>query len=198
MPSFFADFHGVSPWNNATGLPLGNFRIQLNDPPACTVGFLPPSQWRSPADTTTMDTPDGLYCKLPQDSPLLVRGARNLPCMAHPGKRAPTVQICDSDKPYEPLAMRQHALGPSPFDPNLISQGIPPDDRIDFEERIYAPSEGTPLPGSAPPPVAVTTYDPRTGRYMAPDGTMHEQSTLGADKPSNWQELLIPPGYVSP
>jgi len=204
LPSFFADFHGVSPWNNATGLPLGNFRIQLNDPPACTVGFLPPSQWRSPADTTTMDTPDGLYCKLPQDSPLLVRGARNLPCMAHPGKRAPTVAICDSDQPYEPLAMRQHAVGPSPFDPNLIAQGISPDDRIDFEERIYAPIEGTPLPEGArqptgpPPPVAVTTYDPRTGRYMAPDGTMHEQPSLGADKPSNWQDLVIPPGLVSP
>ncbi len=201
MPSFFADFHGVSPWNNPTGLPLGNFRIQLNDPPACTVGFLPPSQWRSPADTTTMDTPDGLYCKLPQDSPLAVRGARNLPCMAHPGKRAPTVEICDSDEPYEPLAMRQHALGPSPFDPNLISQGLPPDDRVDADERLFAPIEGTPLPPGVPPPgdgppspVSVTTYDPRTGRYMAPDGTMHEQSTLvPAQRPDNWQELLLPP-----
>jgi hypothetical protein len=205
MPSFFADFHGVSPWNNPTGLPLGNFRIQLNDPPACTVGFLPPSQWRSPADTTTMDTPDGLYCKLPQDSPLAVRGARNLPCMARPGKRAPTVEICDSDEPYEPLAMRQHALGPSPFDPNLISQGLAPDDRVDADERLFAPIEGTPLPPGvpppaggppppAPPPVGVTTYDPRTGRYMAPDGTMHEQSTLvPAQRPDNWQELLLPP-----
>jgi virulence factor Mce-like protein len=200
MPSFFADFHGVSPWNNATGLPLGNFRIQLNDPPACTVGFLPPSQWRSPADTTTMDTPDGLYCKLPQDSPLAVRGARNLPCMGHPGKRAPTVEICNSDKPYEPLAMRQHALGPSPFDPNLISQGIPPDDRTDFSEHLFAPVEGTPPPAvapppTAPPPVSLTTYDPRTGRYMAPDGTMHQQPSLVTQHdPKSWQDLLMPPG----
>ena len=60
----------------------------------------------------TIDTPDDLYCKLPQDSPIAVRGVRNNPCMGHPGKRAPTVEICNSDKPYEPLAMRQHVLGP--------------------------------------------------------------------------------------
>ena len=79
---------------------LGDFTLKISDPPACTVGFLPPSQWRSPADTTDIDTPDGLYCKLPQDSPIGVRGARNYPCMGQPGKRAPTVEICDSDQPY--------------------------------------------------------------------------------------------------
>ncbi len=36
---------------------------------------------------TEVDTPDGMYCKLPQDSPLAVRGARNYPCMrASPAK----------------------------------------------------------------------------------------------------------------
>jgi len=151
--------------NNPIGLPQAEFAINVADPPACSVGFLPPSQWRSPADTTTVDTPDGLYCKLPQDSPIAVRGARNYPCMGHPGKRAPTVEICNSDKPFEPLAMRQHVTGPYPFDPNLISQGVPPDDRVDFNDRINAPTEGTPLPpgahgpapqpadGEVPPPV---------------------------------------------
>ena len=62
--------------------------------------------------------------------PSAVRGARNLPCMDRPGKRAPTVDICDSDQPYEPLAIRQHALGPPPFDPNLVAQGIPLDGRV--------------------------------------------------------------------
>ena len=244
IPPFFADLQAISPDNNATGLPLGNFRIQMNDPPACTVGFLPPSQWRSPADTTTMDTPDGLYCKLPQDSPILVRGARNLPCMGRPGKRAPTVELCDSDKPYEPLAMRQHVLGPAPFDPNLIAQGVPPDDRVDPSQGIFAPVEGTPLPAGvappapaaappdAPPPstapappvippadsggavpaapssattdasispsVAVTTYDPRTGRYMASDGTMQTQSSLvTAHKPDSWQDMVLGPEYTA-
>jgi len=151
LPPLVAFIESSAPENNATGLPLGDFRISIEDPPPCTVGFLPPSQWRSPADLDTVDTPGGLYCKLPQDSPIVVRGARNYPCMGVPGKRAPTVQECYSDKPYQPLAMRQHALGPRPFDPNLIAQGIPPDDRVDYNDRIFAPLEGTPLPAAAPP-----------------------------------------------
>ena len=151
VPSFFAGLGALSHIANATGLPLGNFRVGMGDPPPCTVGFIPPSQWRNPADTTTVDTPEGLYCKLPQDSPITVRGLRNLPCMAHPGKRAPTVELCDSDQPFVPLALRQHALGPYPLDPNLIAQGIPPDDRVTRDDHLYAPVEGAPLPSGAPP-----------------------------------------------
>jgi phospholipid/cholesterol/gamma-HCH transport system substrate-binding protein len=137
--------------DNPEGLPLSDFALTVTDPPPCTVGFLPPSQWRSPADTTTIDTPDGLYCKLPQDSPINVRGARNLPCMGHPGKRAPTVELCNDPKGFQPLAMKEHSLGPFPFDPNLIAQGVAPDDRVDFGDRIFAPIEGTPLPPGAVP-----------------------------------------------
>jgi phospholipid/cholesterol/gamma-HCH transport system substrate-binding protein len=136
--------------NNPTGYPLGEFGASIADPPACVIGFLPPSQWRSPADLTEIDTPDGLYCKLPQDSPIAVRGARNYPCMGFPGKRAPTVQECESDKPFEPLAQRQNALGPYPIDPNLIGQGIPPDDRAGPDADIYGPINGTPMPAGAP------------------------------------------------
>ncbi|AGB24692.1 virulence factor Mce family protein [Mycobacterium sp. JS623] len=137
--------------NNPYGLPLSDFAFTISDPPPCTVGFLPPSQWRSPADTSVIDTPDGLYCKLPQDSPIGVRGARNLPCMGHPGKRAPTVELCNDPKGFQPIQMRQHYLGPYPIDPNLIAQGIPVDDRVDFNDRIFAPTEGTPLPPGAAP-----------------------------------------------
>ena len=92
-----------------------------------------------------------------------MRGARNYPCMGHPGKRAPTVELCNDPKGYQPLAIRQHALGPYPIDPNLIAQGIPLDDRVDFNDRIYAPLEGTPLPPGAVP--AGTPPDP-----LAADG----------------------------
>jgi hypothetical protein len=52
--------------------------------------------------------------------------------------------------------MRGHALGPRAIDPNLIAQGVPPDDRVDFGDRIFAPLEGTPMPPglSAAPSVA--------------------------------------------
>ena len=233
--------------NNGEGIPLGDFGIGISDPPACTVGFLPPSAWRSPEETTTLDTPDGLYCKLPQDSPIAVRGARNYPCMGHPGKRAPTVELCDSDQQYEPLAQRQHTLGPYPIDPNLISQGVPPDSRVNPDANIYGPIEGSPLPPGSPgpsgtppdateptpaqapipssppvapadvldpnavpggppavapssfsgngsgggPSVAVVHYDPRTGRYVGPDGHMYTQADLTAPAAArNWKDML--------
>lgn len=137
--------------NNPTGLAISDFSLTISDPVPCTVGFLPPSQWRSPADTTVIDTPDDLYCKLPQDSPIGVRGARNYPCMGHPGKRAPTVELCNDPEGFRPIALRPHSTGPYPFDPNIIAQGFAVDDRIDFQERIYAPLEGTPLPPGAVP-----------------------------------------------
>lgn len=148
-----------APKNNPTGMAMGDFTLNISDPPACTVGFLPPSAWRSPEDTSDIDTPDGLYCKLPQDSPIGVRGARNYPCMGKPGKRAPTVEICDSDKPFEPLAMRQHALGPYPIDPNLLAQGIPPDSRVDHDNTIYGPINGTPGPATDQPPASTPAPD---------------------------------------
>jgi hypothetical protein len=79
------------------------------------------------------------------------RCARNYPCMGHPGKRAPTVQLCDDPKGFVSLAERQHALGPNPIVPNLIAQGIPPDGRVDADDRLYGPIEGTPLPPGLPP-----------------------------------------------
>lgn len=169
------------PKANSTGLPQGDFSLTVGDPNACLVGFLPPSSWRSPADTTTIDTPDGLYCKLPQDSPVSVRGARNFPCIEHPGKRAPTVQLCDDPRGFVPLAMRQHLTGPLPFDPNLIAQGVPPDDRIDFGDRIYAPVQGTPLPPGAIP--AGTPPD-------APPGAVTPAPVPGA--------LPVPPAATAP
>ena len=171
LPPYIAAEQSLGlPWNNPTGMALGDFNINIGDPPVCTAGFLPPSSWRSPADTSDIDTPDGLYCKLPQDSPIAVRGARNSPCMDKPGKRAPTVAICKSDKPFEPLSMHPHALGPYAFDPNLVAQGIPPDDRIDFHENIYGPLDGTPMPAdpnavppAEPPPAEVAPPGPAPG-----------------------------------
>ncbi|BBX21207.1 mammalian cell entry protein [Mycolicibacter terrae] len=166
------------PKNNATGMPQGDFTLTFGDPNACTVGFLPPSAWRSPADTTTIDTPDGLYCKLPQDSPVSVRGARNFPCIEHPGKRAPTVELCDDPRGFVPIAMRQHLTGPGPIDPNLLKQGIVVDDRVDFSDRLFAPTEGTPLPPGAvrsgtppdaPRPV-VPAPPPQAPQPQAPPG----------------------------
>jgi len=218
LPPYVGSVQAVGlPRNNPTGFTQGDFTLTIGDPPACTVGFLPPSSWRSPSDLSDIDTPDGLYCKLPQDSPIAVRGARNYPCMGQPGKRAPTVEICESDGNYAPLAMRQHATGPYPLDPNLISQGIPPDDRVTLNDSIYGPLEGTPMPpgppaedpaaqpvpalvpvapsaatpGTGGPSVAIATYDPQSGQFASPDGTVGRQSDLVTGTGQrNWTDLL--------
>jgi phospholipid/cholesterol/gamma-HCH transport system substrate-binding protein len=176
LPPYFAQQQSYTPLSDSTGNARGDFAVLVDDPPACTVGFLPQSEWRSPDDLSDIDTPDGLYCKLPQDSPIAVRGARNFPCIRKPGKRAPTVEICNSDKNYEPLAMRQHALGPAPFDPSLIAQGIPIDDRASLGENLYAPVEGTPLPPgvvpSGTPPNAAPPGGPPVSPLEAPLATV--------------------------
>jgi phospholipid/cholesterol/gamma-HCH transport system substrate-binding protein len=191
--------------NNPTGLPTGDFSLTIADPNACTVGFLPPSQWRSPEDTTTIDTPDGLYCKLPQDSPIAVRGARNLPCMGHPGKRAPTVELCNDPKGFEPIAMKQHTFGPDPFDPNLIRQGVAPDDRVDYPDKIYAPVEGTPLPpGATPggtppqgpppgPPSAVTPIPLGVPAPPPPEGNSLNGAPIPQGPPAEAPPVEAPP-----
>ncbi|MGW4100410.1 MCE family protein [Mycobacterium sp. NPDC004974] len=162
LPPYVAQLQTYAPTNNTSGLPMADFSLGLGDPPTCTVGFLPPSAWRSPADTSVIDTPDNIYCKLPQDSPIGVRGARNYPCMGHPGKRAPTVELCNDPKGFQPIAQRQHALGPYPIDPSLIAQGVPPDTRVLPDEKIFGPLGGTPLPPgvTAPPPGAAPEPQP--------------------------------------
>lgn len=188
LPPNVATTQAAAHVNNPTGLPLGDFALTVSDPTACTVGFLPPSSWRSPADTTTIDTPDGLYCKLPQDSPISVRGARNYPCMGHPGKRAPTVQLCDDPKGFEPLAQRQHILGPYPIDPNLISQGVPMDDRVTRNDNLYAPTEGTPLPAGATP---AGTPALAPGEVPPPPGEV--PPPLPSEAPPASGEVPLPP-----
>jgi phospholipid/cholesterol/gamma-HCH transport system substrate-binding protein len=199
LPPFVAQIETYAPVNNPTGLPNGEFSLGLGDPPSCTVGFLPPSAWRSPADLTPIDTPDNLYCKLPQDSPIAVRGARNYPCMDHPGKRAPTVELCDDPNGFQPLAQRQHALGPYPIDPSLIAQGVRPDDRVLPDKNIYGPIEGSPLPpGVADRPQAPALPPPPPSSFPGmPPGPLMPYPPLHVDPPGPAPEQ-VPLGPMVP
>jgi phospholipid/cholesterol/gamma-HCH transport system substrate-binding protein len=163
-----------------------DFNLNLNLPPPCATGFLPPKQRRSPASVDAPDRPAAdLYCRLPQDSELNVRGARNIPCETKPWKRAPTVELCESDEEYVPLNDGYNWKG----DPNATysGQGVPQ----------YPPGTDPRLPpprGTAPsaPPLAVTTYDPATGEYIGPDGHRYTESDLAHPRAKNWQQLLVP------
>ncbi|MFD1811085.1 MCE family protein [Rhodococcus gannanensis] len=208
LPPAVSMIQTVQPKNNAAGLGLGTFRFGgISDPPACTVGFLPPSEWRSPQDTETLDTPEDLYCKLPQDSQVAVRGARNIPCMNNPAKRAATAELCNSDQEFVPVATEQPVIGPYPRDPNLESQGIAPDSRyegvpppsgiLDEASGQQATNGGVQVTPSSygttqiAPAVTAAPYDPQTGRYVGPDGQMYQKTDLVAPAAEiGWQEMI--------
>lgn len=165
-----------------------DFNLNLNVPPPCTTGFLPAQQRRPASEVDYPKRPEGdLYCRVPQDSPLSVRGARNVPCTTVPGKRAPTVKMCESDENYVPLNDGYNWKG----DPNatVTGQSVP-----QLPPGSPAALQAAPPPAS-PPPIAAAAYDPATGTYLGPDGRVYTHANLAhsADQTKTWQSMLLPP-----
>jgi phospholipid/cholesterol/gamma-HCH transport system substrate-binding protein len=161
-----------------------DFNLNFNLPPPCNTGFLPPQQTRGPASEDAPNRPPGdLYCRIPQDSWNVVRGARNYPCLTRPGKRAPTAKMCESDEEYVPLNDGFNWKG----DPNgtLSGQDVPQ------LAPGSPPSQAPPPP--PPPPIAAAYYDPATGNYEGPDGHTYTQSDLArSTEGKTWQNMLTP------
>jgi phospholipid/cholesterol/gamma-HCH transport system substrate-binding protein len=147
------------------GEALVHLALGINIPPPCLTGFLPPSQWRSPADTSPQPLPEGTYCKIPKDTQgNVVRGGRNYPCVDVPGKRAATPRECRSDEPYVPL-------GTNPWygDPNQIRNCPAPGARCDqpVDPGKVIPAESVnngmnPLPADRLPGPVPPVSDPLT------------------------------------
>lgn len=104
-----------------------------------------------------------------------------------PGKRAPTVKLCESDEHYVPLNDGFNWKG----DPNATLSGqdvphLPPGS---------PPAQAAPSPGPAPPPIAVADYDPATGTYVGPDGNVYTQANpaRNAKEEQTWETMLLPP-----
>ena len=181
---------GVAQAEHQAGLQgrLPELQPNLNLPPPCTTGFLPAQQQRAPTFEDYPDRPAGdLYCRVPQDAPFNVRGARNLPCVTVPGKRAPTVKMCESNENYVPLNDGYNWKG----DPNATLSGQP----IPQLPPGSPPAQQPPPPGPAPPPIAAAEYDPATGTYVGPDGHVYTQADLArsATEEQTWQTMLLPP-----
>src|SRR5215213_9598387 len=173
-----------------------SFNLNLNVPPVCNTGFLPAQQVRSNAFEDYPDRIKGdLYCRIPQDSMNNVRGARNTPCVTRPGKRAPTVKMCESDENYVPLNDGFNWKG----DPNATLSGQDvPQLSPEVPSGAVPPVPGAPPPAAppgGPPPIAAAEYDPATGTYVGPDGKVYTQSNLAQDatKDRGWQDMLLPP-----
>ncbi len=157
-----------------------DFNLNLNLPPPCNTGFLPVQQQRSPTQVDAPDRTAGeLYCRVPQDSILNVRGSRNIPCETNPAKRAPTADMCESDEQYVPLNDGWNWKG----DPNatLSGQDVP---------QFPKGSQSAAPPRAAP--VAAVPYDPATGNYVGPDGKAYTQGDLANPTNKTWQNMVLP------
>lgn len=196
LPPATANLQAAALANRGTKHPAQylDFRLNINLPPACTTGFLPPQQMRPPSAVDAPERPAGdLYCRIPQDAANAVRGARNYPCLTRPGKRAPTVKMCESDEQYVPLNEGWNWKG----DPNatLSGQGVPQlPPGVAAPPAPDVPPAPPPPAAEVPPPIATAQYDPATGTYLGPDGQIHTQTDLaqGAGV-KTWQNMLIPP-----
>ena len=157
----------VAPFPNQGALDLA---LSINTPPPCLTGFIPASEWRSPADTSLAPLPKGTYCKIPMDTPAnSVRGSRNIPCVDVPGKRAASPRECRDPRPYVPA-------GTNPWfgDPNQLLTCPAPAARCDQSPRpgkvIPAPSVNNginPAPSDrvagTPPPTSDPLSRPGSG-----------------------------------
>ncbi|GAA1458018.1 MCE family protein [Williamsia maris] len=147
------------------GAATADFVSQIGAPPACTTGYMPASERRSPDQVSVIPTPPDQYCKIPQDAPIYARGARNLPCMEFPGRRAPTPELCRDPNGYQPK-------GPLPS--SIDGSGQP--DKQGLASAI-APAD----------------YDPSSGKYVGPDGSVYRSALLtptdqnGGD---SWHQLM--------
>jgi phospholipid/cholesterol/gamma-HCH transport system substrate-binding protein len=123
-----------------------DFKIDLQDPPGCSVGFVPAPLIRSPGDTTVRDLPGDLYCKTPQNDPTVGRGARNYPCQEFPGKRAPTIQLCRDPRGYVPIGSNPWRGPPvPPGTPITDPRNILPPNKFPFIPPQIDPDPGPPL-----------------------------------------------------
>ena len=160
----------AAPYPGEAALDLG---LSINQPAPCLTGFLPASEWRAPADVSVKPVVDGLYCKIPQDTPAnAVRGPRNFPCVDVPNKRAATPMECRTNEPYVPL-------GTNPWygDPDQIVNCPAPGARCDQPVKpglvIPAPSINNgmnPLPADLLP-APNSAQNPVTSDPLSPPGS---------------------------
>ncbi|CAM3105830.1 MCE family protein [Mycobacterium intermedium] len=166
-----------------------DFKLDLNDPPPCNTGFLPPPLMRTPADETLRELPTDMYCKAAQNAPTAVRGARNYPCQEFPGKRAPTIQLCRDPRGFVPIGSNPWRGPPIPYDtPVTNGLNILPPNHFPYVPPEADPDPGIPIVG--PPPPGVTP-----GPGPAPHQPAYDPPPPNDTLPPPGNPPWMPPNY---
>ncbi|WP_280265170.1 MCE family protein [Nocardia wallacei] len=153
--------------------------IKLGDtanPLPCTEGYT--ATRRDPSDLSPAEPEANSYCKLTQSDARVVRGARNLPCATDPSVRTAEIANCPGGLPstWPQMLSRPGA----PYSPQPVPDNSSPGDP--------APPADT---GTSAADRAVP-YDPGTGTFRAPDGSLYSIRPAHADKEDlTWQSLLM-------
>jgi phospholipid/cholesterol/gamma-HCH transport system substrate-binding protein len=169
-----------------------DFKLDLNDPPPCAVGFIPPPLMRTPADETVRELPRDMYCKVAQNDPSTVRGARNYPCQEFPGKRAPTIQLCRDPKGYVPVGRNPWRGPPVPYNtPETNGLNTLPPNKFPYIPPGAEPDPGVAIVGP-PPPGVVPGPGPLPNRQPAYDPPPPNDSGPPPGNPS-WMPPGVPP-----
>jgi phospholipid/cholesterol/gamma-HCH transport system substrate-binding protein len=166
-----------------------DFKLDLNDPPPCNTGFLPPPLARTPADETLRELPRDMYCKTAQNDPSAVRGARNYPCQEFPGKRAPTVQLCRDPRGYVPVGNNPWRGPPIPYGTPMTNglNALPPN-HFPYIPPGTDPDPGIPIVG--PPPPGVTP-----GPGPLPNQPAYDPPPPNNAPPPPGNPAWMPPNY---
>lgn len=164
-----------------------NFSLGFQDPGTCTVGFMPRDKWRFGSAQEPRDVPPGMLCRVPQDSNLAVRGARNFPCVEFPGRRAPTPAECRTG--YKPVSDNNTPFPEGlPF-PSPWNKPVKPASATQPSGEL---TPGTPASHSAEPAVYATGYDPKSGDFIGPDGRTYNtgQGRDAQGQNRTWQTMI--------
>ena len=144
-----------------------SFNLNLNLPPPCTTGYLPPIAAAAAGRSGLPRSGPPATCiagclKIP-DSTCVVRAT----CRVKRGRA--------SGLPRSPCAKATRTTSRS----TTATTGRATPTRTLSGQAVPQPPPGTPgstaPPGPAPPPIAVAQYDPASGTYIGPDGQQYTQ-----------------------
>lgn len=165
------------------------------NPLPCTEGY-EQTQRRDPGDVSPVEPATNPYCRLSPNEPRVVRGVRNVPCATDPTARTAEIGECPGGLPSnwpQMLARPGRPFTPAPGEPPAAAAAPEPEPSGSSPQT---PVAVTPAAWRHPqsPAFATAPYDPVSGAFRAPDGTLYSIDAISrtqSEKDLTWHSLLL-------